>query len=128
MRRVRRGLKLMLGSGLATNSFDDIELARTIVVWGANATEDHPIVGARIRQAARRGARLIVVDPRRVELAAEADIHLAIRPGTNVPLLNAMAHVILSEGLVDAAFLASRVDGLEAFAPVGRGVDAGPRR
>ena len=60
------GLKMMLGSGLATNAFDDIELARTIVVWGANATEDHPIVGARIRQAARRGARLIVVDPLRV--------------------------------------------------------------
>ncbi len=109
-------LKLVLGSGMATNAFDDIELARTIVVWGANATEDHPIVGARIRQAARRGARLIVVDPRRVELAAEADVHLAIRPGTNVPLLNAMAQVILAEGLADAAFLASRVDGLEAYA------------
>ena len=110
------GLKLMLGSGMATNAFDDIELARTLMVLGANATEDHPIVGARIRQAARRGTRLIVVDPRRVELAAEADIHLAIRPGTNVPLLNAMAHVILSEGLADAAFLESRVDGVEAYA------------
>ena len=78
------GLKLMLGAGLATNSFDDIELARTILVCGANPTENHPIVGARIRQAARRGTRLIVIDPRRIELAADADCHLAIRPGTNV--------------------------------------------
>ena len=93
------GLKQMLGAGLATNSFDDIEAARAILLCGANATESHPIVGARIKQAARRGTRLIVIDPRRIELAAYADIHLAIRPGTNVPVLNAMAHTIVAEGL-----------------------------
>jgi formate dehydrogenase major subunit len=85
------GLKTMLGSGLATNSFGDIEAARTILVWGANPTEDHPIAGARIRQAARRGANLIIVDPRRIELTNDAVCHLAMRPGTNVALLNAMA-------------------------------------
>jgi len=79
------GLKTMLGAGLATNSFDDIEVARTILVCGANPLEDHPVVGARIRQAARHGAHLIVIDPRRIELTADATCHLAIKPGTNVP-------------------------------------------
>ena len=108
-------LKGMLGAGLSTNSFDDIELARTILVWGANATEDHPIVGARIKQAARRGARLIVVDPRRIELAEYATCHLPVRPGTNVALLNGMAHTILAEGLGDREFLDARVAGLAEF-------------
>ena len=110
-------LKQMLGSGLATNSFDDIERARTILVFGANATENHPVVGARIKQAARRrGTALIVVDPRRVELAEHADCHLPVRPGANLPLLNAMAHVIIGEQLVDRAFVDERVDGYDAFA------------
>ncbi len=102
-------LKGQLGTGAATNSFDDIERARTILVCGANPTENHPIVGARIRQAVRDGARLLVIDPRRIELAAIATCHLAPRPGTNVPLLNALAHVIVSEELVDAAFVRERV-------------------
>jgi formate dehydrogenase major subunit len=110
------GLRRALGTGLATNSFDDIERARTIVVCGANPTENHPIVGARILQAARRGARLIVIDPRRIELAEAADVHLAVRPGTNVALLNAMAAAILEEGLEDRAFIDARVTGREAFA------------
>jgi formate dehydrogenase major subunit len=105
----------VLGAGLATNSFDDIEVARTILVCGANATEDHPVVGARIRQAARRGARLIVIDPRRIELTADATCHLALRPGTNVALLNAMAQVIVTEGLCDRDFLHGRVDGIDTF-------------
>jgi formate dehydrogenase major subunit len=108
-------LKHVLGTGLATNSFDDIERARTILVCGANPTEDHPIVGARIRQAARRGARLIVIDPRRIELTADATCHLALRPGSNVALLNAMAQVIVTEGLCADDFLQSRVDGADVF-------------
>ncbi|HEX7478667.1 MAG TPA: molybdopterin-dependent oxidoreductase, partial [Polyangiales bacterium] len=96
----------------ATNSFDDIERARTILVCGANATENHPIVGARIRQAVLRGAQLIVIDPRRIELTQLGGVHLQLRPGSNVALLNAMAHVILREGLLDDSFVASRVDGL----------------
>jgi formate dehydrogenase major subunit len=109
------GLEAMLGAGLATNSFDDIETARTILVCGANPTENHPIVGARIRQAARRGAHLIVIDPRRIELTGDATCHLAIAPGTNVPLLNAMAHTIVTEGLCDREFVKHRVDGFEEF-------------
>jgi formate dehydrogenase major subunit len=117
------GLKTMLGAGLATNSFDDIEAARTILVVGANPTEGHPILGARIRQAARHGAQLIVVDPRRIELTDEAMCHLAIVPGTNVPLLNALAHVIVAEGLCDFEFIESRVAG---FAEFRRFVEAWP--
>jgi formate dehydrogenase major subunit len=110
------GLKRMLGSGLTTNSFDDIEAAACILVCGANPTENHPIVGARIRQAARRGTPLIVIDPRRIELASEATSHLAITPGTTIPLLNAMAHTIVIERLWDASYLEHRVDGREDFA------------
>ena len=72
-------LGAIFGTGAATNSFDDIEAAATILVCGANPTENHPIVGARIKQAARRGAALIVIDPRRIELAEYATMHL--RPG-----------------------------------------------
>ncbi|MGH8978789.1 MAG: molybdopterin-dependent oxidoreductase, partial [Acidimicrobiia bacterium] len=109
-------LRSAFGTGAATNSFDDIEFANTILLCGANATENHPVVGARIKQAARRGASLIVVDPRRIELADHAEVHLRPRPGTNVLLLNAMAHVIIAEGLADGAFIAARVDGLDAYA------------
>jgi len=108
-------LKAMLGTGAATNSYDDIEQARTILVCGANVTHSHPVVGARIKQAALRGAHLVVVDPRRIELADYADLHLRPRPGTDIPLLNAMAQVIVSEGLVDEAFERERVSEREAF-------------
>jgi len=109
------GLKSMLGNGAATNSFDDIEQASTILLVGANATESHPVIGARIKQAVRRGADLVVVDPRRIELADYATVHLALRPGTNVPLLHAMAHTIVSEELFDPAFVAAHVDGWDAY-------------
>ena len=102
-------MKLMLGAGAATNSYDDIEKAQTILLCGANATENHPIVGARIRQAALRGANLIVIDPRKIELAQYANLHLECRPGTNVPLLNAIANVIVTEHLTDSTFLDERV-------------------
>lgn len=108
-------MKATLGTGAATNSFDDIELARTILVIGCNPTENHPIVGARIRQARRRGAHLIVIDPRRIELAVDADVHVPLRPGTNVPLLHAVAHTILLEELADEDFLCIRVAEVEEF-------------
>ncbi|MGH2570135.1 MAG: formate dehydrogenase subunit alpha, partial [bacterium] len=108
-------LSSMLGTGAATNSFDDIERAATIFVFGANPTENHPIVGARIRQAALHGARLLVADPRRIELARIADVHLQLRAGSNVPLLNAMACAIVEEGLVDEGFAATRVAELPEF-------------
>jgi formate dehydrogenase major subunit len=111
-----KALKTMLGTGAATNAFDDIEIAQTIMICGCNPTENHPIVGARIKQAVRNGARLIVVDPRRTELCDYADIHLPVRPGHNVQLFNALAATIIEEGLVDREFIAARVDDFDAYA------------
>lgn len=108
-------MKLMLGTGAATNSYNDIEQAQTILLCGANATENHPIIGARIKQAALKGATLIVIDPRRTELAQYATLHLQCRPGTNIPLLNSIASVIVEEGLFDKTFLKARVTGWGEF-------------
>ncbi len=110
------GLDAVFGTGAATNSFDDIERAALLLVVGANTTESHPIVGARIRQRALAGVPLVVIDPRRTELARIAAIHLAPRPGTNLPLLLAMAQVLVAEGRVDRAFIDRRTDGYDAFA------------
>ncbi|HMQ02975.1 MAG TPA: formate dehydrogenase subunit alpha [Pyrinomonadaceae bacterium] len=108
-------MKMMLGTGAATNSFDDIEIARTIMLCGANPTENHPIPGARIKQAVRAGANLIVIDPRRTELTKYARVHLELRPGTNILLFNALAHAIIEEGLEDRDFITDRVDDLDSF-------------
>ncbi len=109
------GMKQTLGTGAATNSFDDIEHASAFLICGCNATENHPIVGARIKQAVLRGAKLIVIDPREIELAGCADVHLQLRPGTNLPLLNAIAHVIVMEGLCDETTLRERVSDFDPF-------------
>jgi formate dehydrogenase major subunit len=108
-------MKLMLGTGAATNSYNDIELAQTILLCGTNATENHPIIGARIKQAALKGARLIVIDPRAIELAQYATIHLQCRPGSNIPLLNSIASVIVEEELFDKKFLKARVTDWSEF-------------
>ncbi|HMO80309.1 MAG TPA: formate dehydrogenase subunit alpha [Pyrinomonadaceae bacterium] len=108
-------MKMMLGTGAATNSFDDIELAETILICGANPTENHPIPGARIKQAVRNGANLIVIDPRKTELTKYADIHLQLKAGTNILLFNALAHAVIFEGLMDEEFVAERVDEFDEF-------------
>jgi formate dehydrogenase major subunit len=108
-------MKLMLGTGAATNSYNDIELAQTILLCGTNATENHPIIGARIKQAALKGAHLIVIDPRKTELAQYATIHLQCRPGTNIPLLNSMACVIVEEELFDSEFIDTRLTDWREF-------------
>lgn len=109
-------LKIMLGAGAATNSFADIEQAKTILICGANPTENHPVLGSRIKQAVlRRKANLIVIDPRQIELTRYADIHLQLRPGTNVALLNAIASTIIEENLFDEEFTKARVDDFETF-------------
>jgi len=109
-------LKTMLGTGASTNSFDDIEKARTIFVFGANPLENHPVVGARIRQQVlQQRANLIVADPRRTDLARVATVHLPLRPGTDIPLLNALAHVIVSEGWIDETFVRERLAGWDEF-------------
>lgn len=108
-------LSTVTGTGAASASFADIERAGCIVVAGANPTEAHPVVGARIKQAVLRGARLLVIDPRRIELADYADLHLQLPPGTNVALFNALAKVMLAEDLVERGYLEERVEGAEEF-------------
>lgn len=108
-------LKSMLGTGAATNCFDDIERARTILLWGCNPSENHPVLGARIKQAALRETNLIVVDPRKTELAELADIHLQIRPGTDIPVLLAIASTIVEEGLFDSDFVHKSIRNWQPF-------------
>lgn len=106
-------LRNALGTGAATNSFECVEKSDLLMIVGANPTEAHPVFGARIKRAALAGAKLIVLDPRNIELARLADIHLALRPGSNVAVINAMQHVLVEEGLVDAAFIAEYAEGYE---------------
>jgi len=106
------GMMETLGTSAATNSIADLDRAKLILVVGANPAESHPVVGARIKQAHRRGTPLIVIDPRRTELARLADLHLQLHPGTNVALLNGLGHVIAKEGLLDEAFIQTRTEGL----------------
>jgi formate dehydrogenase major subunit len=108
-------MKMMIGTGAATNSFVDIEMARTIMLCGTNTTENHPIPGARIKQAVLKGANLIVIDPRKTELTKIADVHLQLRPGTNIDVFNAIAHAIVDEGLVDQEFMRERVTEFDEF-------------
>jgi formate dehydrogenase major subunit len=109
------GMRMSFGTGAATNSLADIERADLLLVVGANATEGHPVTGARLKQAALHGAKQIVIDPRRTELAAMADLHLRLRAGTNVPLLNSLASAIVEGGFVDRAFIDARVEGWTTF-------------
>ncbi len=107
------GMMETLGASAATNSIADLDHAKLILVVGANPAESHPVVGARIKQAVRRGVSLIVIDPRRTELARLADLHLQLHPGTNVALLNGLSHVIAKESLLDRAFIESRTEGVK---------------
>ncbi len=96
-----------------TNSIGEIEDAETIFIMGSNTTEAHPVIGYRIRKAVRKGARLIVADPRRIDLAENAHEFLQLKPGTNVALLNGLAHVIIKEGLEDKEFIRTRTENYE---------------
>ncbi|HYB90515.1 MAG TPA: formate dehydrogenase subunit alpha [Candidatus Binataceae bacterium] len=108
------GLGVAFGTGAATQDFDSVLAADVIVVVGANPTEGHPVMGAMIKRRVREGAQLIVVDPRAVEMArlphVEAAFHLNLRPGTNVALINAFAHVAVTENLARQDFIAARCD------------------
>jgi formate dehydrogenase alpha subunit len=118
------GLTAAFGLSGGTHSFDDFDRADCFLIAGANPTEAHPVVGARIKQRVIAGAGLVVVDPRRVELAGYADVHLQGRPGSNVAVFNGLAHVLVEDGLVDLDFVRERTDGfdelrthLERFSP-----------
>jgi formate dehydrogenase (NADP+) alpha subunit len=109
------GLRQSLGSGAMTNSFADLEEADAILIIGSNTSEAHPIAALHIKRALRRGAKLIVVDPRRIDMARRADLHLQLLSGTNVAVVNGLMHVIVAEGMADEGFIAERTEGYEAL-------------
>ena len=108
------GLKQTLGESAGTQTFDSVMKADVIMVIGANPTAAHPVFASQMKRRLRQGAKLIVIDPRTTELVQSphilADYHLKLRPGTNVALITALAHVIITEGLHDERFIAERCD------------------
>jgi formate dehydrogenase major subunit len=105
-----------IGSGAVSNPVRDVIHAEVVIVIGANPSVNHPVAASWIKNAVRAGTKLVVIDPRRSELARLATHHLAFTPGSDVALLNALLHVIVTEGLVDRAFVADRTSGYEAIA------------
>ena len=108
------GLNQTFGTSAGTQDFDSVEEADVIIVIGANPTDAHPVFASQMKRRLREGAKLIVVDPRKIDLVKsahiEADYHLPLKPGTNVAIVNALAHVIAKEGLIDEAFVQERCD------------------
>ncbi|WP_425827578.1 formate dehydrogenase subunit alpha [Streptomyces fractus] len=114
------GLKQTFGESAGTQDFRSVAEADVIMVIGANPTDGHPVFASRMKRRLREGAKLIVVDPRRIDLVRsphiEAQHHLQLRPSTNVAVVNAMAHVVVTEGLADENFVAERCEGYEEWA------------
>lgn len=112
------GLNKTLGTSAGTQPFDSVMDADVIVVIGANPTEGHPVFASQMKRRLREGAKLVVIDPRKIGLVRspriEADFHLPLLPGTNVPMINAITQVILSEGMADERYIKERCD-LESF-------------
>ena len=96
-----------------TNSIAEIENSECMLVVGSNTTDAHPVLALRMKKALRNGAKLLVVDPRKTWLAERADVHLQIKPGTDIPLMNAIAHVIISEDLHDKQYVETLSEGFE---------------
>jgi formate dehydrogenase major subunit len=109
------GMQRTFGTGAATNSIADLKLTECIMIIGANPTAGHPVTGAKLKQKAMKGTPLIVIDPRRTEIAQYATHHLQLRPGTNVAVLNMMLYYIIKENLMDKDFIANRTEGFEEF-------------
>ncbi|TEA77499.1 formate dehydrogenase subunit alpha [Allopusillimonas ginsengisoli] len=108
------GLKTTLGESAGTQTFDSVMFTDVVILMGANPSAAHPVFASRLKRRLREGAKLIVIDPRRIELVDTAHIkaayHLPVRPGTNTALLTSMAHVIATEGLIDEAYVAERCE------------------
>ena len=108
-----------LGSGATSNSYVDYEEAGCLLIIGSDANSNHPVAASRMRRAViERGARLIVINPRRIEMCDFADLWLRPRPGTDVALLNAIAKVVLDEGLLDEKFVDARTEGFDEWRQV----------
>ncbi|MBM1221494.1 formate dehydrogenase subunit alpha [Ponticoccus sp. SC2-23] len=108
------GLKTTFGTSAGTQDFDSVEQTDVVIVIGANPTDGHPVFASRLKKRLRAGAKLIVIDPRRIDLVKSPHIkaahHLPLRPGTNVAVMSAIAHVVVTEGLFDEAFIRDRCD------------------
>ncbi|WP_424988161.1 formate dehydrogenase subunit alpha [Microbulbifer sp. S227A] len=108
------GLGQTFGTSAGTQDFDSVEQTDVVIVIGANPTDGHPVFASRLKKRLRAGAKLIVIDPRRIDLVKSAHVraahHLALSPGTNVAVITALAHVIVTEGLMDEAFIRERCD------------------
>ncbi len=117
------GMQRVYGTGAATNSIEDLKETDCILLIGANPTDAHPVTGAKMRQHIMKGTKLILIDPRKIELAKYADFHLQLRPGTNVAVLNMMLYYIIEEGLVDQEFIDTRTVGFEDFLKEVRNLD-----
>ena len=111
------GLSRTFGTSAGTQDFKSVDASDVLVLIGANPTDAHPVFGSRMKRRIREGAKLIVIDPRRIDLVdgphVKASHHLQLQPGTNVAVINALAHVILTEGLENRAFIAERCDPVE---------------
>lgn len=109
------GMQRTFGTGAATNSVIDMQYTDCMMVIGANPTDAHPVTGAKMKQQAMKGKTLIVIDPRKTELAKYANYHLQLRPGTNVALLNMMLYSIIKENVADKDFINARTEGYDEF-------------
>ena len=130
------GLRLSFGSGAMTNSADDLLNAEVILVTGSNTTENHPIIGLKIREAVARGAKLLLFDPRQIQLSQIATVWARQRPGTDVAWINGLMHVIIRDGLMKTEFIevphrggrGSRETRGRVYAGAGVGDHRGPGR
>ena len=124
------GLKQTFGTSAGTQDFKSVDSADVMVVIGANPTDGHPVFASRMKRRLRKGAKLIVIDPRRIDLVRsphiKADYHLPLAPGTNVAMINAFAHVIVTEGLVDQDFVAQRCEDFDGWAEFIAGPENSP--
>ncbi len=112
------GLQITLGSSAMSNSIAEMKDLEVLLVTGSNTTETHPVISTFMREAVvKNGAKLIVIDPRQIEMSQFADHYLQLKPGTDVVMFQALAHVIVNEGLVDQEFLENRVEGFEEYLP-----------
>jgi predicted molibdopterin-dependent oxidoreductase YjgC len=109
-------MAVMVGKGAMTNSIEELADTDLLLVAGSNTTEAHPVISLRMKRAVRKGAKLIVIDPRKIELTKWATRHLQINIGTDIPLFNALAHVMIKEGLYDREYVESRTEGFEELA------------
>ena len=109
-----------------SNAINEIDNTDLVFIFGYNPADSHPIVANHVIRAKQNGAKIIVCDPRKIETARIADMHIALKNGSNIALLNAMGHVIIEENLYDQAFVASRTEGFEEYRKIVEAIRQSP--